>query len=188
MFQFFGFRLPRHNSAGRASTPTRVLAGQLISTAGLVGRPVLNQSGSEIGRVRDVVVRWDESLYPAVTGLVVKVGRRASFLHASSIASVDRGHQPDLPHVHPCSGQSTQPARRRGKPSLVPGRRRCLRRSRGELGNGRRRDHRQRLALRSAPTSARSDRDRGDRWRRPSRSTVRPPSSTGHRRSRLRRS
>ena len=91
MFQFFGFRLPRHNSGGRASTPTRVLAGQLISMAGLVGRPVLNQSGSEIGSVRDVVVRWDESLYPAVTGLVVKVGRRASFLHASSIASVDRG-------------------------------------------------------------------------------------------------
>ena len=85
MFQFFGFHLPRHVSGVRASTPTRVLAGQLISVAGLVGRPVLNQSGSEIGRVGDVVVRWDESLYPAVTGLVVRVGRRASFLHASSV-------------------------------------------------------------------------------------------------------
>ena len=90
MFQFFGFHLPRHVSGARASTPTRVLAGQLISVAGLIGRPVLNQSGSEIGRVRDVVVRWDESLYPAVAGLVVRVGRRASFLHASSIAGVDR--------------------------------------------------------------------------------------------------
>ncbi len=58
--------------------------------AGLVGRPVLNQSGSEIGTVRDVVVRWDDSLYPAVTGLVVRVGRRASFLPASSVARIGR--------------------------------------------------------------------------------------------------
>lgn len=90
MFQFFGFHLPRHGPGARESTPTRVLTTQLISVAGLVGRPVLNQSGSEIGSVRDVVVRWDDSLYPAVTGLVVRVGRRASFLHASSVARIDR--------------------------------------------------------------------------------------------------
>ncbi len=92
MFHFFDIHLPRRGlrAGERLSTPTRMLATQLVSMAGLVGRPVRNQSGLEIGRVRDVVVRWDDSLYPPVTGLVVRVGRRASFLPASSIDSVDR--------------------------------------------------------------------------------------------------
>ncbi|MGZ4763554.1 MAG: magnesium transporter MgtE N-terminal domain-containing protein, partial [Ilumatobacteraceae bacterium] len=90
MFQFVGLHLPRRTPGARPSTPTRVLATQLISLAGLVGRPVINQSGSEIGTLRDVVVRWDDSLYPAVTGLVVRVGRRASFLPASRLARIDR--------------------------------------------------------------------------------------------------
>ncbi|MGZ4723887.1 MAG: magnesium transporter MgtE N-terminal domain-containing protein [Ilumatobacteraceae bacterium] len=90
MFQFVGLHLPRRTPGARLSTPTRVLATQLISLAGLVGRPVINQSGSEIGTLRDVVVRWDDSLYPAVTGLVVRVGRRASFLPVSRLATIDR--------------------------------------------------------------------------------------------------
>jgi hypothetical protein len=31
----------------------------LVSVAGLAGRPVRNPAGAEIGRVVDVVVRWD---------------------------------------------------------------------------------------------------------------------------------
>jgi CBS domain-containing protein len=68
----------------------RVTNAQLVSVAGLAGRAVVNQAGSEIGRVRDVVVRWDDSLYPAVTGLVVRVGRRSAFIHASSIERLDQ--------------------------------------------------------------------------------------------------
>src|SRR5437899_4964259 len=51
----------------------------LISVAGLIGRPVRNQAGAEIGRVSDVVVRWGED-YPPVTGLVVRVGRRDAYV------------------------------------------------------------------------------------------------------------
>src|SRR2546421_2403166 len=46
----------------------------LISVAGLIGRPVRNQAGAEIGRVSGVVVKWGED-YPPVAGLVVRVGR-----------------------------------------------------------------------------------------------------------------
>jgi CBS domain-containing protein/sporulation protein YlmC with PRC-barrel domain len=67
----------------------RVTNAHLVSVAGLVGRTVRNQTGSEIGRVRDVVVRWDDSLYPAVTGLVVRVGRRSAFIHASIVERLD---------------------------------------------------------------------------------------------------
>jgi CBS domain-containing protein len=63
-------------------------SGQLISVAGLVGRVVRNQAGAVIGRVKDVVTRWDESNYPLVTGLVVRVGRRSTVLHAQNIADL----------------------------------------------------------------------------------------------------
>jgi len=54
-----------------------------------VGRRVTNRAGREIGRVRDVVVRWDDAAYPQVTGLVVRVGRRSTFLAGANIATID---------------------------------------------------------------------------------------------------
>ena len=58
----------------------------IISLAGLIGRPVRNQAGQEIGRLVDVVARWsDDQTYPPVTGLVVRVGRRLAFVDASAI-------------------------------------------------------------------------------------------------------
>ena len=67
--------------------PDRV-AATLISVAGLVGRPVRNPAGHEVGKVRDVIARWTGEPYPAVTGLVARVGRRDAFVPASSIASL----------------------------------------------------------------------------------------------------
>ena len=56
----------------------------------MVGRPVRNQAGAEIGRLVDVVCRWSgEETYPPVTGLVVKVGRRLAFVGASAIDTIE---------------------------------------------------------------------------------------------------
>ena len=76
--------LPRPGAL-RQRHATRVLANRavrssLLSVAGMVGRPVRNQAGDQIGRVQDVVARWEGEQYPAVTGLVVRVGRRSSFI------------------------------------------------------------------------------------------------------------
>ena len=60
----------------------------LVSVAGLVGRPVVNASDDQIGRLADVVVRWDEDTYPAVVGLVVKIGGRRTFLHAHDLSRI----------------------------------------------------------------------------------------------------
>jgi hypothetical protein len=62
----------------------------IVSLAGIVGRPVRNQGGGEIGRLVDVVCRWtgDES-YPPVTGLVVRVGRRLAFVDATAIDTIE---------------------------------------------------------------------------------------------------
>jgi CBS domain-containing protein len=64
-------------------------ARALVSVAGLAGRPVRNPAGAEIGRVVDVVVRWDGAPYPPVTGVVARVGRRRAFVPAEAVAGLD---------------------------------------------------------------------------------------------------
>ena len=44
--------------------------------AHLVGRPILNSQGTRVGKVADIVVRWDPGVaYPPVTGVLVPLGR-----------------------------------------------------------------------------------------------------------------
>jgi sporulation protein YlmC with PRC-barrel domain len=50
------------------------LADRVISVAHILGRPVRNAAGTRIGRVSDIVVRWDAAdEHPPVTGVFVKV-------------------------------------------------------------------------------------------------------------------
>jgi CBS domain-containing protein len=72
-------------------TTSRQVRQDIISLVGLDGCPVLNQSGDEVGHLADVVARvggGDD--YPAVTGIVVRVGRRRAYLDATAIDHVDR--------------------------------------------------------------------------------------------------
>src|SRR5580692_5593806 len=87
---------PRRRPGARRHRTERILATAavrqaIVSVAGLVGRPVRNQAGDEIGSLVDVVARWsDGQTYPPVTGLVVRVGRRLAFVPASAIDRI--GH------------------------------------------------------------------------------------------------
>src|SRR5580658_9588876 len=95
-----GFSLPgRRDTAERPAhqrrrRTRRILASQgvfdsIVSLAGILGRPVTNQTGQEIGRLDDVVARWsDGQTYPPVSGLVIRVGRRLAFVPASAIDRV----------------------------------------------------------------------------------------------------
>jgi sporulation protein YlmC with PRC-barrel domain len=69
----------------------RAVAEALISVAGLAGRPVCNPAGAELGRVMDVVVRWEGEPYPPLRGLVVRVGRRRVFVDAEQVAEIGDG-------------------------------------------------------------------------------------------------
>ncbi len=71
---------------------SRQVRQNIISLVGLIGVPVLNQSGEEVGRLVDLVaqVHGNTDPYPALTGIVVRVGRRQAFLDASAIDKVDR--------------------------------------------------------------------------------------------------
>ena len=70
---------------------SRQVRQNIISLVGLDGAPVLNQSGEEVGHLVDLVARvrgGDD--YPAVTGIVVRVGRRRAYLDAAAIHHIDR--------------------------------------------------------------------------------------------------
>ena len=82
----------RRGTTSRAQrlTATRSVRQAVVSLAGLIGEPVRNQAGEQVGRLVDVVARlYGEDRYPPVTGLVVRVGRRRAFLDASAIAQVN---------------------------------------------------------------------------------------------------
>ncbi|MDA8343472.1 MAG: CBS domain-containing protein [Actinomycetota bacterium] len=82
-------RRTRRRNRTRRILATREVRDAIVSLAGLVGRPVYNQAGAEIGRLADVVCRWsDGQTYPPVTGLVVRIGRRLAFVDASVVGSV----------------------------------------------------------------------------------------------------
>src|SRR5580692_9930769 len=72
-------------------TMLRQVRSELMGLAGLIGQPVLNQAGQQIGRVADVVARWDSNQpYPPVTGLIVRVGRRRAWLPVDAVEEVGR--------------------------------------------------------------------------------------------------
>ena len=81
----------RYEQRAERLTALRHVRGELVSLAGLIGRPALNQAGQQIGHVRDVVARWDSNQpYPPATGLIVRVGRRRAWLPIDAVEEVHR--------------------------------------------------------------------------------------------------
>lgn len=87
---------PRRIRSLRESRSQRLLTiksirESIISFAGISGKPVKNQNGSEIGRIVDVVVRWSQDAdYPPVTGILVKIGRRLAFVDIERVETFTR--------------------------------------------------------------------------------------------------
>ncbi|MGE7436328.1 MULTISPECIES: magnesium transporter MgtE N-terminal domain-containing protein [Kitasatospora] len=78
--------------AERRSTASRAVRTSLVSLAGLIGGPVANQAGQEVGRIVDVVARlYGPEPYPPVTGLIIRIGRRRAFIAADAIDRVLSG-------------------------------------------------------------------------------------------------
>jgi hypothetical protein len=65
----------------------------LISVAGLIGRPVQHKDDQEVGKLVDFVFRWNTgSKYPPLAGILVRVGRRTSWISAEDITAVSHDH------------------------------------------------------------------------------------------------
>ncbi|TQK86321.1 CBS domain protein [Streptomyces puniciscabiei] len=83
----------RRVSLERRATTSKTVRESLVSLAGLIGGPVTNQAGEEVGRVVDVVARlYGADSYPPVTGLILRIGRRRTFLPADAVGKVHAGH------------------------------------------------------------------------------------------------
>jgi len=65
----------------------RTIADQTISLAHLLGRPVLDDAGTRVGKVSDVVVRWDAGVtHPLVVAVLVGVGRGLAHVDLQDVA------------------------------------------------------------------------------------------------------
>jgi CBS domain-containing protein len=79
----------RSSARAQRLTTSREVRRTIVSVAGLVGAQVSNQAGQHVGRLVDLVARMHgDDQYPPITGLLIKVGSRTSFLDASSVASI----------------------------------------------------------------------------------------------------
>lgn len=68
---------------------SREVRRAIVSVAGLVGAPVDNQAGQRVGAVVDLVCRMgDDDRYPPITGVLVHVGDRTSFLGVETVATI----------------------------------------------------------------------------------------------------
>jgi CBS domain-containing protein len=81
----------RREERNQRLTTRRAVRRALVSLAGLLGQPVYNQVGAEVGRLADLVARWGGDAYPPVTGLVVRVGGRLAFVPVEQVARL--GHR-----------------------------------------------------------------------------------------------
>ncbi|MEX1216937.1 MAG: CBS domain-containing protein [Acidimicrobiales bacterium] len=66
------------------------VAESLLSVSGLTGAPVVHSSGIEVGRLVDLVVRWEGEPYPPLTGLVVRVGRQLTWVSADKVGELEQ--------------------------------------------------------------------------------------------------
>ena len=71
-------------------TATREVRRAIVSVAGLIGAPVRNQSGQSVGKIVDVVAGMHAGdRYPPITGALIRVGSRTSFLAIASVAMIE---------------------------------------------------------------------------------------------------
>lgn len=86
-----GSALARRGAArAQRLTTTREVRRAIVSVAGLVGAPVRNQTGQSVGKLIDVVARMHAGdRYPPITGLLVRVGSRVSFLAVGAVAEIE---------------------------------------------------------------------------------------------------
>jgi sporulation protein YlmC with PRC-barrel domain len=80
-------RLPRVATSLRDVIAThRMIAGEVISLAHLLGRPVVDPDGNRVGRVNDIAVHWDAgTAHPRVSGVLVSVSKGLAFVSVSEV-------------------------------------------------------------------------------------------------------
>jgi hypothetical protein len=63
-------------------------APPILHLSSVVGSPLRDEDGEQLGRVEDVIVRLGGAGYPPITGFLVKVAGRTSFLGVESVSDI----------------------------------------------------------------------------------------------------
>ena len=66
------------------------IQSSLVSVAGIIGRPVKDQDGKDLGKLLDFVVRHGGETYHPVSGLIVKVERRRAYIDGARIPKLTK--------------------------------------------------------------------------------------------------
>ena len=66
------------------------IQSSLVSVAGVIGRPVKDQEGKDLGKLLDFVVHHGGEMYPPVSGLIVKVAGRRAYIDGARIAKLTK--------------------------------------------------------------------------------------------------
>ena len=66
-------------------------APPILHLSALVGSPLRDSDGERLGRVEDVIVRLGGVGYPPITGFLVKVAGRTSYLGADRVSAIEDG-------------------------------------------------------------------------------------------------
>lgn len=61
----------------------------MLFLASILDRPVEGKSGESIGRLEDIIVRFGDEVYPVLSGLVVRDGRRSFFVPGGHLLSIE---------------------------------------------------------------------------------------------------
>jgi CBS domain-containing protein len=68
---------------------TRAIRDRVVSLVGVIGAPLFDPTGGDIGNVVDFVAKWDGlEPYPPIVGMVVRVGRRKTWVPGSLVADL----------------------------------------------------------------------------------------------------
>ena len=79
----------RREERTRRLLATKAVRDLVVSLAGVVGAPLLNQAGAEVGTIVDFVAKWDGAEpYPPITGMVSRVGRRRTWVPGKKVADL----------------------------------------------------------------------------------------------------
>jgi uncharacterized protein YrrD len=71
----------------RVNAPT-AQAPPILHLSSVVGSPLRDEDGEQLGRVEDVIVRLGGTGYPPITGFLVKVAGRTSFLGVERVSDI----------------------------------------------------------------------------------------------------
>src|SRR5437763_5883375 len=69
-------------------TAAATQAPPILHLSSLVGSPLRDSDGEQLGRVEDVIVRLGGTGYPPITGFLVKVAGRTSFLGVDRVSDI----------------------------------------------------------------------------------------------------